>query len=186
VWDADGMWVQHSMWIVQDDGLEVGVADSWDTRVEAWLGDAEEVPTSTPLGLSLANDPMTTDGPIYVGVGRMLQVEPIGHFLDTGSVQVAPISLSQHGVGATVRFRSLLYARPCLFSNPPDPLIKRWTVRQILVRQWESVPDVDPNSYRVDPSTVRFRAIERMRMWEDEVDPTTGQRVASDYLLDLE
>lgn len=180
------MWVQHSIWIVQDDGLEVGVGDSWDTRVEVSLGDAEEVPSSTPLGLSLANEPLTPEGPVYVGVGEMLQVDPIGHFLNTGPVRVAPTTFTSWGVGATVRFRSLLYARPCLFSDPPDPLISRWTVRQILVRHWDSVPDVDPNSYRVDLSTVRFHSIERMRMWEDEEDPASGQRLASDYLLEVD
>jgi len=180
------MWVQHSTWIVQDGGLELVVGDTWDTRLEVSLTGAEEVSLTTPSGLSLAHEPLSAAGPVYVGVGKLLQVEPIGKILDTGAVQVAPAAFTTWEAGTTLRFRSQLLAQPCLFSDPPDPLIRRWTVRQIVIRQWTSVADGLPNSYRIDPSTVRFRSIEGMRMWEDELDPTTGQRVASDYLINLD
>src|SRR5664280_397817 len=179
------MWVQHSTWIVQDDGLELAIGDSWNTRLEVSLEDAEEVSTSTPFGLTLAGEPLTTEGPVYVGVAKLQEVEPNGKILDTGTLQVAPTAFTPWAVGTTLKFRSALYAQPCLFSDPPDPLIRGWAVRQILVRQWNSVPDKDPDSYRIDRSTVRFRSIERMQKWEDELDPTTGRRVASDYLLKL-
>lgn len=56
------------------------------------------------------------------------------------------------------------------------------TVRQLLVRWWKAVADDQPNSYRADPSTVRFRPIERMNPWTDEKNPDDDGRVISDYL----
>ncbi len=181
------MWVQNSIWIVQDGGVEVGVGDLWDTRIEVSLADAREVPNSTPLGLDLVGEPLSVEGPRYSIVARVLDEDDNhGTRLDVGSLVVGPVSYETWSVGAVLSLQSRLYAQPSLTLEPPDPLIRSYTVRQLFVRQWTAVPDDEPNSWRPNLASVQFRPIDRMRMWEDE-ERFPGQRLRtiSDYLLEV-
>jgi hypothetical protein len=174
------------MWIVQDDGVEVGVGDRWDTRIEVSLADARTVSDPVPVGLELIGQPLSVGGPRYRMVGRVLEDdEHHGARLDVGALVVAPTSYEARPAGTLLTLQSELYAQPSRMNAPPDPLIRRWTVRQIFVRWWNAVPDDRPRSYRPDPVSVRFRPIDRMRRWEDGNNPDGTDRVIADYLLDL-
>lgn len=180
------MWVQHAIWIVQDDGVEVGVGDRWETRIEVSLSDAQTVADSAPSGIDLISEPLSVQGPRYSIVGRVLEEdEHHGTRLDVGDLLVAPTSYQTWPVGTVLSFQSELYAQPSMTTEPPDPLIRSWMVRQLFVRWWKAVPDDEPNSYRPDFASVRFRPIDRMRMWEDGRNPEGAGRVISGYLLDL-
>jgi hypothetical protein len=179
------MWVQHSTWIVQDEGLELAVGDTWSTRLEVSLADAVEVEDSAPTGITLADPAMTVGGPTYDIVARMLGDQLARRYLQAGTYTMAPLGVSNWPIYTVMKFSSEIHARPCWISEPPDPLSQSWEVRQIFIRQWDAVPDDRPNSFRADRSSVRFRAIERMRMWEDEK-PFDGEgRTLSDYVLEV-
>jgi hypothetical protein len=174
------------MWIVQDDGVELGVGDRWQTRLEVSLTTAEEVAPGVAPTIRLSGDALSVEGPTYDIVARVEHDETIGGFLDTGAFQVAPDSYNTWPVGSVLRIRSELSARPCPFSEPPDPLIREWTVERIFVRRWGAAADSDPNSFRRDLADVRFQPIERMSMWGDEGWSDAVEKVfISDYLLEV-
>ncbi len=55
------------------------------------------------------------------------------------------------------------------------------------VRQWTAVPapDLSDRSYRRDLSTVRFRPIQRMQMWDDERTFDGEGMSISDYVMEV-
>jgi len=183
------MWVQVSTWVVQDDYRELGVGDPGKTVLDACLpDDVEEVDSSTPLSLILADEPLFNIGPAYDIVGRMVEDEAVGDYLDTGSAQLIPRrsrSWRQWPSRTVLRFRSELSGGWYEADPTPDILLFSGVIRRLLVRWSQAVPGDYPNSYRADPSTVRFRSIERMSPWEDEKNPDGDGEVISDYLVEL-
>lgn len=189
------MWAQLEIWRVQDGQFpELAVGGVWETRLEVGTDDVEEVPPETPLGIELVEGPLSSPGPRYELVGQVGKDSVIGTFLDVGEFPVAPLSLSNWQVGTFLRLRSSLWGSQCLFSEPPDPLIRSWRVCQLFIRFARAVPDSEPRSWRSDLSDVKFRSIERMRMWDDATGPIgpgpmspldDGPR-SSDYLLEVE
>jgi hypothetical protein len=111
-------------------------------------------------------------GARYEIVGRVLEDEVAGTYLDVGETVAAPAAYTTWPKGTIIRFRSGLHGCEALSSEPPDPWVTSWYVRGLFVRYVRSVPDVDPNSYRPDWTDVRFREIEQMRMWSDERNPS--------------
>jgi hypothetical protein len=189
------VWAQLSIWRVQDGQLEeLAVGDTWKTRFEVILDGAEDVAPSIPLGIRLVRDPLTDLGPRYEIVGRVLEDEVAGTYLDAGEVVVAPSSPSTWPIDTVLRFQSELYGSESWVSEPPDPLIRSWRVRRLLIRYTRAVPNGEPRSWRPDPTDVRFREIERMRMWEDATGPIGPGKMSpfddgprsSDYLLEVE
>jgi hypothetical protein len=180
------MWVQVSTWIVQDDYVELGVGDRWKTVLDTSPPDnAEEMDPSTPLGLSLATEPLSIVGPVYDIVGEITEDKTAGNYLDTGSAILIPRSFRQWSPGTVLRYRSELRGGWNEMINPADVLLFSGVLRQLYVRWWKAVPHDEPNSYRADPDTVRFRPIERMSPWSDENNPDGDGRIISDYLLEL-
>jgi hypothetical protein len=96
-----------------------------------------------------------------------------------------PLALSTWPNGTLLTVESGLFAGRQLDLRPEHPAWRKWRVGEMHLRQWDSVPDVDWNSFRVAPSSLRIRQIQRTHIWEDEKDATTGARVATDYLLKL-
>jgi hypothetical protein len=189
------VWAQLSIWRVQDGQWdELAVGDTWKTRFEVILDGAEDVAPSIPLGIRLVRDPLTDLGPRYEIVGRVLEDEAAGMYLDAGEVVVAPSSLSTWPINTVLRFQSELYGSESWVSEPPDPLIRSWRIRRFLIRYMRAVPDGEQRSWRSDPTDVRFREIERMRMWEDATGPIGPGKMSpvddglrsSDYLLEIE
>ena len=110
--------------------------------------------------------------------------------MDAGDLVVAPTGYSTWPEGTVLRIQSELYGSEALESEPPDPLIRGWRVRQLFIRYAKGVPDGDPNSWRKDWTDVRFRAVDRMSIWDDD-HPTgkspfgDGPRLP-DYLLEID
>lgn len=190
-----GMWAQLSIWRVQDGRLpELAIGDTWDTRFEVILDGAEEVVSSTPLGIRVVADPLTPAGPTYEIVARMLPDDVIGHYLDAAEIVVAPSSYSTWPPDTVLRFRSELLGSESLFSEPPDPLIRSWRVRRLVIRYTKAIPDGYPRSWHPEPTDVRFREVDRMRMWEDATGPIGPGKMSplddgprmSDYLLEVD
>jgi hypothetical protein len=177
------MWVQLSSWVVQDDGIDLAVGDLWTTQLAVSLERAEELEDSAILGFQLLNEPRSIEGPRYHVVARVTEDEDFGTILDVGQVPMNPTAFTAWSDGAVLKVESQIVAGQFLDARSEHPAWREWRVSQIHLRQWDVVADADPNSYRPDPATVRFREIERIQMWEDEKDRTTGQRIFSDYLL---
>ena len=185
------VWAQLSTWRVQDGQFpELGVGDIWKTRFEVILDDAEEVLSATPVGIRMIGDPLTPIGPRYEIVGRVHRDEVVGTSLDAREIVVAPTAYSTWPEGTVLRTRSEFYGSEALDNEPPDPLIRSWRVRELFIRYARAVPDRDPNSWRRDLTDVRFLAVERMRMWDD--DDHTGKNPFNDgarlpdYLLEID
>jgi hypothetical protein len=187
------VWAQLSIWRVQDGQLEeLAVGDTWNTRLEVFLDEAEEVESSTPLGLRLLGDPLTDSGPRYEIVGRVAE-DGVRH-LDVGEIVVAPSSYSTWPLDTVLRFQSELSGSEAWESDLPDPLIRSWRVRRLFIRFKRAVPTGEPRSWRPDHTGVRFREIDRMRMWEDatgpigpgKMSPLDEGRRMSDYLLEVD
>src|SRR5579863_8238230 len=122
--------------------------------------------------------------------GRVVEDDAAGTSLDAGDLVVAPTAYSTWPAGTVLRIQSELRGSEALESEPPDPLIRGWRVRQLFIRYTKAVPDGDPNSWRPDWTDVRFREVDRMKMWDD--DPPTrktpfddGPRIP-DYLLEID
>ncbi len=179
------MWAELASWIAQDDGLELTVGDRWKTKLSVSLDGAKELDESAPLGFHLLHEPRSIEGPRYQISARIRQDADFGVILDAGPVLMEPSSFTGWPDGVVLGFESPLFAGPGLDLRSEHPVSREWRVRRINLRQWDAVPDIEPNSYRPDPDSVRIRQIERMQIWEDEKDPATGQRVPSDYLLRL-
>jgi hypothetical protein len=185
------VWAQLSTWRVQDGQLpELSVGDIWSTRFEVILDGAEEVDASTPLGIRMIGDPLTAGGSVYEIVGRIGSDVVAGATLDAGQIVVAPTSYPTWPDGTVLKLQSEFYGSEALESEPPDPLIRPWRVSRLFTRWARAVSDGDPNSWRPDRTDVRFHAIDRMRMWEDDdtVGPSPfedGPRL-SDYLLEID
>lgn len=181
------MWTELGIWRVQDGQFpELAVGDVWEARLEVETGDAEEAATKTAPGIELIDGPLTAPGPRYELVGRVEEDSLIGTFLDVGTFPVAPLGLTNWQPGAYIRLRSELYGSECLFSEPPDPLIRPWRVRQLAIRYARALPDIDPDSWRPSRSDVRFRAIERMSMWADSSNPFADAPRIADYVIEVE
>jgi len=189
------MWAQLSTWRVQDGQFpELKVGDKWDTRLEVVLDGAEEVVNTSSLGIRLVGDPLTPAGPLYEVVGRVCEDDIIGLYLDAAEIVVAPTSSSTWPLDTILRFQAELFGSQCLFSEPPDPLIRSWRVRRLVIRYMRAVPDGDPKSWRSDPRDVRFREVDRMRMWADATGPVGSGKMdpfddgprTSDYLLEVD
>jgi hypothetical protein len=185
------MWAQLSTWRVQDGQFpELAVGGTWNTRLEVTLDGAEEVTGPTPLGARLIGDPLTPAGPRYEIVGRVHRDGVVGTSLDAGEVVVAPTTYSTWREGTVLRTQSEFYGSEALISEPPDPLIRGWRVRQLFIRYVKAVPDGDPNSWRRDWTDVRFRAVDRMSMWEDDdgsgKSPFNDGARLPDYLLEID
>ncbi len=84
------MWVWHSIWMVQDDGIELGIGDTWETKLDIYPEGAREVDPETPLALDLVGDPLSVEGPRYEIVARVVEYKRIGIYLDTGAVKIEP------------------------------------------------------------------------------------------------
>jgi hypothetical protein len=181
------MWAQLSTWRIQDGQFpELAVGDTWNTRLEVELDGAEEAPDTTPLGLRLVGEPLTPTGPLYEIVGRVYEDDVFGHYLDAAEIVVAPTSYSTWPRDTVLRLQAELMGSECLFSDPPDPLVRSWSVRRLFIRYTRSVPDSDPNSWCRDPTDVRFRAVDRMKMWDDGRNPFPDGRREADYILEIE
>jgi len=129
------MWAALEVWRVQDGQLpELAVGDTWCTRFEVVLRDAEELASSTTLGMRLVEDPLTPTGPRYDFVARVTEDEASGHLLDAGEILVAPLTTATLHQGAVIHFRGELWGTERLYREPPDPLIRDWRVRQLFVR----------------------------------------------------
>ena len=196
------MWVQRSIWMVPDDGIELEVGDIWETKLDIWPEGAREVDPGTPVALELIGKPLTTAGPRYEIVARVVGDEQIGVYMEAGSVKLEPQHLFAFRgihdrpdeleprptpVGTVLSFQSELLAGAGYFFNASDPSVASWEIRQIYVRQWTAVPapDRSANSYRRDPSAVRFRPIRRMQMWDDER-TFDGEGISnSDYVMEV-
>ena len=184
------MWAQLSTWHVEDGQFpELAVGDIWNTRFEVFLDGRKGVASSTPLGIAMIGDPLTPVGPLYEIVGRVLEDE-ISTSLDAGELVVAPSAYSTWPPGTVLRIQSELCGSKALESEPPGPLIRSWHVRQLFIRYAKAVPDGDANSWRPDHADVRFRAIDRMTIWDD--DPPSGMNPFNDgpripdYLLEID
>jgi hypothetical protein len=191
----DPVWAQLSIWRVQDGQLEeLAVGNTWNTRLEVILDGSAEVAPSTPLGLRLVSDPLTDSGPRYEIVGRVLEDDVVGMYLDVGEIVVAPSSYAEWPADTVLRFQSELSGSEALISEPPDPLIRNWRVRRLVIRYKRAVPTGEPRSWRPDPTDVRFREVDRMRMWEDATGPIGPGKMSplddgprmSDYLLEID
>ena len=182
------MWAELEMWRVQDGQFpELAVGDTWATRLEVILDHPEEVASSTELGIRLVHDPLTPPGPRYEIVARVDVDATHGAFLDAGELVVALDGQTDWPSGTTLRFTSGLIGSEALFSDPPDPILRRWRVLRLFVTSTRLVPDGDPNSWRPDRSDVRFEEVDRMRAWEKEGTPfflTQEWRQAA-YLLEI-
>jgi hypothetical protein len=171
---------------------ELAVGDTWNTRLEVILDEAEEVELSTPPRLRLLGDPLTDLGPRYEIVGRV--AEHGVRYLEVGEIVVAPSSYCKWPRDTVLRIKSELSGSEAWESEPPDPLIRSWRVRRLFIRFKRAVPTGEPRSWRPDPTGVRFREIDRMRMWDDATGPIgpgkmrpldDGRRM-SDYLLEVD
>jgi hypothetical protein len=183
------VWASLESWRVQDGQFrELAVGDTWDTRLEVNLDDAEEVAPWTVLGLHLVGDPLSPSGPQYEIVACVQGDDVIGMYVASGEVVLAPASYwpDPPPLGTIIRFHSDLAGSESLESDPPDPLIRTWTVRRLIARYTRLVPDRDPNSWVTEKSDVRFREIERMQMWTDENNPFEDGRRLADYLLEID
>jgi len=133
-------------------------------------------------------------------VARVTEYEQTGGYLDAGLFNLEPQHLFAYRglhedrddpaprpapVGTVLSFLSEVEAGPGYFFNASDPSVGNWEVRQISIRQWSLVPDGSPNSFRRDPSTVRFRPIQRMQMWDDERTFDGEGPSTSDYLVEI-
>jgi len=179
------MWVELATWIAQDDRLELTVGDHWTTKLSVSLDRAEEVEASAPLGIHLLAEPPSLDGPRYEVTVRVKRDPDFGVILDAGSLLLDSSSFTTWPDAVVLRLESPLLAGPGLDLRSDHPAWREWRVRQIHLRQWDLVPDSEPNSYRPDPNSVRIRPIERMQIWQDEKDPVTAERIHSDYILRL-
>jgi hypothetical protein len=165
--------------------MDLSVGDVWRTKLDLELRDRREAPPLAVLGITLTGNPLTVDGPSYEIVGRVVEDPEIGRFLDAGEIKLAPQHYFTDPVGATLRIQSELRAGPGLFDYPSDPTMRTWEIRQMYIRQWSAVPDDDVNSFRPDYSSVRFRPIETMQIWDDTRTFDGSGRAISDYLLEV-
>lgn len=197
---------------MQDLGIELEVGTTWKSKLDPYPKRAREVDPATPLGLDLISEPLTVAGPVYEIVARMVEHERTGGYLDAGLIKLQPQhQFAYRGldedrddsaprsapVGTVLSFLSEVEAGPGYFFDDSDPSVGTWLIRQLYIRQWSVVSAGDPNSYRRDPTTVRFRPIQRMQMWDDERDfdedgqtasersPGQWRRTISDYLLEV-
>jgi len=174
------MWVQLSTWRVQDGQFpELAVGDTWDTRLEVVLDGAEQVPDALPLGIRLVGKPLTPAGPLYEIVGRVCEDDVVGLYLDAAEIVVAPTSYSTWPRDTVLRLQAELLGSENLFSEPPDPLIRSWRVRRLVIRYARAVPAGEQESWRSDSTDVRFREVDRMRMWGTPPGPDLGRRAHS-------
>src|ERR1700722_4227038 len=91
----NSMWAHLSIWPVQDGQFpELAVDDIWNTRLEVILDGAEEVASSTPVGVRMIGDPLTPVGPRYEIGGRVRRDEVVGTSFDAGELVVAPTAYS--------------------------------------------------------------------------------------------
>lgn len=167
----------------------VAVGDTWNTRLEVSLNGVEEVAPPTDLGLYLVGDPLTPSGPLYEIVGCVREDETIGKYVDADQVVVAPASSSPDWplhLGQIIRFQSELLGSECLHSEPPDPLIRSWTVHRLFVRYTRLVPDLDPKSWVTERSDVLFSEIDQIQTWTDEDNPFGDGRRLADYVLEID
>lgn len=176
------MWVRLSTWMVSDEGLDVGLGDTWESILDLVDTNAEEVDQSTPLALHFVGDPFLIAGPVYDIVARRDD-----DHLDCGKAILGPVGgYRPWSPGAVLRFRSELKVGWSETTSPPDVLLYASTVRQLYVRWWRAVPVVgERDTYERDPDSVRSRPIGRMNPWADEKNPDGSGRVISEYLLDL-
>lgn len=179
------MWVVLASWIVEDDGIELGEGDRWATVLEVELESAVEADSLIPLGFQLVGDPLSVEGYEYDVIAKVLYNETSGHFLDAGGVILTPHALVTWPIGTVLAFRSALRGGWYPIIPPPVHLIFDAEVRQLFIMEWDLVLDSEPNSYRRDPGSLRFRPIRRMEMWENAWGLEGPNKVAADYLLEL-
>jgi hypothetical protein len=179
------MWVLLATWIVGDDGIELAKGERWKTVLEVSLGDAQVVDSDSPLRFELIGDPLAVAGPTYGIVAKVLREETSGSFLDAGGVTLTPSALVRWPSGTVLAFKSELRGGWYPMIPPPEHLIFDGEVRQLFIREWDAVLDGAPNSYRLQPETLRVRSIQRMETWETSGGLDGPDKVISDYLLEL-
>jgi hypothetical protein len=179
------MWASLANWIPQDDGSDLTVGDLWPTQIAVSLDGAQSVDGAVPLGLELLNDPLSIEGPRYRVTARVQRDAAFGSFLNIGAFLMNPLTLCTWASGSVLTVESGLFLGEQLDLRPEHPVWRTWRVDEMHLRQWELVPDVEWNSFRVEPSSLRTRQIQRTQIWEDEKDAMARAPIAIDYLLNL-